>query len=287
VPSVPSLALGSGEVTLLGMTSAYATFANEGMVPTPTLIRRVETFGGEVLFQSAEPPHRVVSETTAFLMSNMMADVINAGTATTARAAGFSLPAAGKTGTTNDYHDAWFVGFTPKLVTGVWIGYDQPKTIIGNGYAAQLAVPLWARFMISATRGDEPVWFRPPSTITSATICRLSGKLATDGCRTVETVDDQGNLSIRSQVYDEYFVRGTEPIEYCPLHGVHTGSVGSLAAVEAPPAPEVHAPAHDPEHRPAVTGGVVTVPPPPAEPKPAPEQPEKKKRGFWGRVFGR
>ncbi len=89
-----------------------------------------------MLFQSVEPPHRAVSESTAFLMSTMMADVINAGTATTARAAGFTLPAAGKTGTTNDYHDAWFVGFTPKLVTGVWVGYDQPKTIIGNGYAA-------------------------------------------------------------------------------------------------------------------------------------------------------
>ena len=117
------------------------------MVPTPSLIRRVETTKGEVLFEGATPAHRAVSESTAFLMSTMMADVINAGTATTARAAGFTLPAAGKTGTTNDYHDAWFVGFTPKLVTGVWVGYDQPRTIISNGYAAQLAVPMWAHFM--------------------------------------------------------------------------------------------------------------------------------------------
>jgi 1A family penicillin-binding protein len=287
VPSVPSLALGSGEVTLLGMTAAYATFANQGMVPTPTLIRRVEATSGEVLFQSAEPPHRAISESTAFLMSAMMSDVINAGTATTARAAGFSLPAAGKTGTTNDYHDAWFVGFTPKLVTGVWLGYDQPKTIIGNGYAGTLAVPMWARFMISATRGDAPAWFRPPSTITSATICRLSGKLATDGCRSAIVVDNDGNPTARSQVYTEYFVRGTEPVDFCPLHSGYFGSLGTLVSSDLPP-PESRPSDRRDDRRPVVTGGVVTATPPASTP-PTEQQPEpnKKKRGFWGRIFGR
>jgi len=288
VPSVPSLALGSGEVTLVGMTAAYATFANQGMVPTPSLIRRVETTKGEVLFEGATPAHRAVSESTAFLMSTMMADVINAGTATTARAAGFTLPAAGKTGTTNDYHDAWFVGFTPKLVTGVWVGYDQPRTIISNGYAAQLAVPMWAHFMIDATRGDEPAWFKAPGTITSAEICRLSGKLATDGCRSVLTTDEHGNASIKSQVYTEYFVRGTEPMDWCPLHTSVPQFPGSLASTVAPP------PAHDQHpsdrtespNQPAATAGVASNTPgatPPTEAKP--EQP--KKRGFWGRIFGR
>jgi penicillin-binding protein 1A len=289
VPSVPSLALGSGEVTLAGMTAAYATFANQGMVPTPSLIRRVETTKGQLLFESATPPHRAVSESTAFLMSTMMADVINAGTATTARAAGFTLPAAGKTGTTNDYHDAWFVGFTPKLVTGVWVGYDQPRTIISNGYAAQLAVPMWARFMITATRGDDPTWFRAPETITSAEICRLSGKLATDGCRSVLTTDDKGNESIRSQVYTEYFVRGTEPIEYCPLHSRIPQFPGSLASTVAPP------PAHDQHssdraeapNQPSATGNVASSTPGAASTSPAPKPEQPKKRGFWGRIFGR
>src|SRR5690348_7597644 len=122
----------------------------------------------------------------------MMADVINAGTASTARAAGFTLPAGGKTGTTNDYHDAWFVGYTPKIVTGVWVGYDMPRTIIANGYAAELAVPIWARFMKSATRGDDPAWFKAPPDVTSATICRLSGALATDSCRDAVVYDDEG-----------------------------------------------------------------------------------------------
>jgi penicillin-binding protein 2D len=288
VPSVPSLALGSGEVTLLGMTAAYATFANQGMLPTPTLIRRVETTAGEVLFESVEPPRRAVSEATAFLMDSMMADVINAGTATTARAAGFSLPAAGKTGTTNDYHDAWFVGFTPKLVTGVWVGYDQPRTIIGNGYAGTLAVPMWARFMKSATSGDEPTWFRAPATIGSATICRLSGKLATDGCRAVPMADDEGNISIRSQVYTEHFVHGTEPVDYCPLHSGDFGSLGALASADLPPHSNGRPPeARGDERRPAVTGGIVTPQSPASTSTPEPQESPKKKRGFWGRIFGR
>src|SRR5438132_9643593 len=156
VPSVPSLALGSGEVTVQAMTAAYAAFANHGLVPKPMLIRRVEDRDGRVLFSQQPSSRRAISETTAFLMANMLADVINAGTGARARRLGFTLPAAGKTGTTNDFNDAWFVGFTPKLVTGVWVGFDQPRTILPNGFAADIAVPLWAAFMKSATRGATP-----------------------------------------------------------------------------------------------------------------------------------
>ena len=134
MPSVPSLALGSGEVTLASMTAAYAAFANQGRVPKPIVIRRVEDRDGRLLFEAQLSSARAISETTAFLMSNMLADVINAGTAAGARGLGFKLPAAGKTGTTNDYNDAWFIGYTPKLVTGVWVGFDQPRTILPNGY---------------------------------------------------------------------------------------------------------------------------------------------------------
>jgi penicillin-binding protein 1A len=127
VPSVPSLALGSGEVTVASMTAAYAAFANHGIVPKPVFIRRVEDRDGVLLYQSHEAGTRAISDVTAFLMSNMLADVINAGTGARARSIGFKLPAAGKTGTTNEYRDAWFVGFTPTLVTGVWVGFDQPR----------------------------------------------------------------------------------------------------------------------------------------------------------------
>jgi len=283
VPSVPSLALGSGEVTLSSMTAAYAAFANAGMVQTPMLVRRVETTDGEVLFTAEPQPQRAVSEQTAFLMSNMMADVVNSGTGAAARSVGFKLPAAGKTGTTNDYHDAWFVGFTPKLATGVWIGYDQPKTIIGGGYASVLAVPVWGRFMVTATSKDRPEWFSAPENITSVAICRLSGKLATDSCREATAADGEG-ANNGPMVYTEYFVAGTEPTDTCPIHrrllpsplralaGLFSPGHTAASATEpvAPQAPAPHA---------------NEAPPPPApQATPQPEQPKKK--GFWSRVFG-
>ena len=91
-------------------------------------------------------------------MADMLRGVIDGGTGYGVRQMGFTLPAGGKTGTTNDYKDAWFIGFTPSLVTGVWVGYDQPQTIRRNGYAAELAVPMWTRFMKVATKGMKPAW---------------------------------------------------------------------------------------------------------------------------------
>ena len=279
VPSVPSLALGSGEVTLSSMTAAYAAFANGGMVQAPMLVRRVETTQGEVLYTAKQEPQQAVSEQTAFLMSNMMADVINAGTGAAARSVGFRLPAAGKTGTTNDYHDAWFVGFTPKLAAGVWVGYDQPRTIIGGGYASVLAVPVWGRFMAAATAKDRAEWFSTPARITSATICRLSGKLATDSCHESVT-DAKGHVTNESTVYTEYFVEGTEPTELCPIHRrLTTNPFKALAALISPGRAS------------SPTEPVVTQPPTqhvetaPAPPQPTP-QAEQKKRGFWSKVFG-
>ena len=221
VPNVPSLALGSGEVTLMAMTAAYAAFANKGMLPPSILVRRVEDLEGEVLFESKEAPKRVVSETTAFLLTSMLADVVNQGTAYKARQVGFTLPAGGKTGTTNDYVDAWFVGFTPSLATGVWVGFDQPQTILANGYAGDLAVPLWARFMRDATKGDKPDWFSPPKNIVGVNVCRMSGKLPNKGCDAVEVLTDSGEVQMRSMVYTDYFVRGRQPTEVCPLHEGH------------------------------------------------------------------
>ena len=116
----------------MSMTSAYAHLPRRH-APEPILIRRVETTEGEVLFTAMPRADRAVSEATAFLMTTMMADVVNGGTGWQARNVGFKLPAAGKTGTTNDYRDAWFVGYTPHLAAGVWVGYDQPRTSIVRG----------------------------------------------------------------------------------------------------------------------------------------------------------
>lgn len=277
MPHVPSLALGSGEVTLLSLTAAFGAFANEGRLTTPTFVRSVTTGDGQVLYRSNVQTRDAVSPATAFLISSMLQDVVNAGTAWQTRQIGFRLPAAGKTGTTNEYRDAWFVGYTPNLVTGVWIGYDQPRTIVNGGYAAELAVPLWARFMMAATRDDKPSWFRTPSTVTVAEICPLSGRLATDACR--------GS----GPTHREYFVRGTQPIDSCLVHrdpvlrGFTADS--ALRFPGAPPVPgsregAVQAPAATPA---PATGAASSAA---AAPAVAEEAQPKKKRGFWSRLFG-
>ncbi len=283
LPSVPSLALGSGEVTLQSLTSAYAAFANHGSVPRPMLIRRVEDQDGHVLFENHELSTRAISDATAFLMSTMMADVINAGTGARARSLGFTLPAAGKTGTTNDFNDAWFVGFTPKLVAGVWVGFDQPHTILPHGFAADIAVPVWATFMKAATRNDKPEWLLPPPDVIAVNVCRLSGRLPSDGCDSVEVVSSDGQIDRRSMIYTEYFARGSEPTTYCDLHPARgiSGRIADVLGIGTPPAP---ARADDPAVVaapvvPAATSGIDPQIPPPVEQT-------KPKRGFWSRIFG-
>ena len=182
MPPVPSLALGTGEVSLLELTAAYGVFANEGKWRQPILIRKVLDRQGREIYRAPGVERRVISEATAYVMTSMMADVIDRGTAYTARTSGFKFPAAGKTGTSQAYADAWFVGYTTHLVTGVWFGYDQPQTIVKRGYASVVAVPTWARFMAAAHEGLENDWFDMPRSVTKVTLCRLSGQLATDRC---------------------------------------------------------------------------------------------------------
>jgi 1A family penicillin-binding protein len=162
LPVVPSVALGSGEVTLSQITAAFGAFANNGAVFQPILIRKVLDRDGRVLFEAKQEAQQAIRPVTAYLMADMLRGVVDYGTAYGVRQAGFRLPAAGKTGTTNDYKDAWFIGFTPNLVTGVWVGYDQPRTIRRHGYAAELAVPMWTRFMKEATKGQPAAWIRAP-----------------------------------------------------------------------------------------------------------------------------
>ena len=300
LPEVPSLALGSGEVTLLSMTSAYSAFANQGMFTPPAFIRRVDDSSGHVLYMSSTRADRALSEATAFIMTSMMSDVINGGTAWQARRVGFTLPAAGKTGTTNDYRDAWFVGFTPHLVAGVWIGYDMPRTIIANGYAGELAVPLWGRFMAVATRNDKPDRFAMPSTVVPVTICRLSGQLPTEGCESAVLFDSDGNPTDRSMLYTEYFVRGTEPTAYCPLHSggfdvvATSGDPRTRSAVTATsgtatpqvsPVDHLHDPSNPKTD--AQLGDNATPAADPTASAPDPSSSQPRKRGFWGRIFRR
>jgi membrane peptidoglycan carboxypeptidase len=251
----------------------------------------VEDSDGKVLFDDPAKADRAVSEATAFLMASMLQDVINAGTAYRARQNGFMLPAAGKTGTTNDYNDAWFVGFTPKLVTGVWIGFDQPKTIIRNGYAGEIAVPLWGSFMKVATKDDKPEWLARPAAVTSANVCRISGKLPNGGCDHVEVINRDGMVESRSMIYTEYFVKGTQPTTVCPLHEPRSfmdAIAGVFGKDSGPPPMPVGAtglPVPSAPERPS--SGPAAQPAPAPTTAPAGEEPAApKKRGFWSRVFG-
>ena len=209
-------------------------------------------------------------------MTSMLSDVVNYGTAYKARQEGFTLPAAGKTGTTNDYVDAWFVGFTPHLVTGVWVGFDKPRTIIANGFAGELAVPLWARFMKQATAKDKPETFKAPQGLTAANVCRESGKLPGAFC------DARHHRLLRAW--------------HCADGSVSGARLLSIAArdIWLPPSRRASR-----QQRPAACQAVQTLA---IATDPAlsaigcahrrrdgrgPTEEPKKKRGFWGRIFGR
>ena len=216
-----------------------------------------------MIFEAERHERQAISETTAFLMSSMLADVVDSGTAARARTLGFKLPAAGKTGTTNDFVDAWFVGFTPRLVAGVWVGYDESRPIMANGFAAGIAVPLWAEFMKAATRNDAKDWFDPPPESSPFRCAAISGMLPVTGCKSVQTVDANGNVSYKSAVYTEYFARGKEPVQTCDVHSKphwrqprsrrrqNPPRASHLGLPEAPP--ESPPPAENP---PAVTSSV-------------------------------
>jgi membrane carboxypeptidase/penicillin-binding protein len=296
MPQVPSLALGAAEVTLQGMAGAYASFANGGEVVKPLFIRRVEDQDGIVLFEEKPESTRVFTKTTSFLVANMLTDVINAGTAYRARANGFTLPAAGKTGTTNDYNDAWFIGFTPHLLTGVWMGFDQPQTIVSNGYGGELAVPLWADFMKKATHGAKPDWLDRPEDVVAVDICRMSGKRPADGCTHVEVENKDGTTSVRSMVFTEYFLKGTEPSETCDLHD--SNFFQRLAGVFHKPGAtsvdQIGLPANAPS-APTARGDAARAASPAAadaargdgkDAKKDDGEDKRKKRGFWSRFFG-
>jgi penicillin-binding protein 1A len=231
LPLVPSLALGTGEVTLLELTAAYTAFANHGMTSLPRLFTRVEDGHGVTVHYQPERHTRALSEATAYMMSSMLSDVIGSGTGTGVRAAGFRLPAGGKTGTTDEYADAWFIGYTPHVVTGVWFGLDSPAPIMARGFGGIVAAPTWAHFMRRATQGARPDWYDMPPGVEKVRVCRLSGARAAPSCRhqyvpaqtTVLTAAQHmipvpGLPPSEPPVYEELFPLGMMSSEICPLH---------------------------------------------------------------------
>jgi penicillin-binding protein 1B len=196
----PSIALGVFEATPLEIAQAYMVFPNAGTLRPLRAISRLVSGGQDVALDNGAPKTVARADTT-FLVTNMMRSVLNEGTGAGARAAGFALDAAGKTGTTNDLRDAWFVGFTPELLTVVWVGLDDNLPLGLSG--SQAALPIWTAFMSRALAGRPSIPFQAPDDISMVDIDRDTGKIAGPMC---------------PRVFSEAFIRGTEPTEVCPLH---------------------------------------------------------------------
>ena len=179
---VYSVALGTFGVSPLEMAAAYATFASGGVRHPPYWIRRVEDVSGRVLQEHIITGERVLNESINFQLVDMMAGVIDDGTGNGVRRMGFALPAAGKTGTTNDYNDAWFTGFTPNLSTSVWVGFDRGQGMRDKNGAGitggRGAAPIWAQFMKQATEGEPPRTFMAPPDIYFKKVNPETGSLA-------------------------------------------------------------------------------------------------------------
>jgi penicillin-binding protein 1B len=206
----PSIALGVFEASPVEMTSAYTIFANNGtMHPLRALTSIVENGKARAV---AEPPAKTIARPDAtFLVVNMMRSVMNEGTGAAARSAGFALDAAGKSGTTNDLRDAWFIGLTPELLTAVWVGFDNNQPIGLSG--SQAALPIWTSFMKRALAGRPSTSFDVPEDIVFADIDKDTGQLATPACPVV---------------IHEAFLAGTEPHQTCELHGGGHGFLSTL-----------------------------------------------------------
>ena len=204
LPDVPSLSLGTGLVTPLDLTAAYSAFPNGGYAVRPRGIARVIDADGGVAFDNPVNEERVINEQVAFQMVSMLEDVVERGTGSPARATyGVRFPVAGKTGTTDEFRDAWFVGFTNNVVAGVWVGEDQPASIGREGYGARYALPIWSDFIKAAVRTRGADAFEAPDGLQEVQLCKVSYLKPVETC----------------PVYTEYFKEGDQiPTRLCPIH---------------------------------------------------------------------
>lgn len=203
-----SLALGgiTDGVTNLELTASYAAIANRGTYVEPVFYTKVLDHNGNVLLENVPETHRVIKESTAYLLTSAMTDVVTSGTGTNARIS--NMATAGKTGSTSDYNDVWFVGYTPYYTAGIWSGYDENKPQTGSQRRYHRA--LWGKIMSRIHETLEYASFTKPDGLVTASICKKSGKLAVPGlCDN----DPRGSM-----VYTETFISGTEPTDVCDNH---------------------------------------------------------------------
>jgi penicillin-binding protein 1B len=263
IRATPAMALGAYDVTPLEIAGAYTLFANRGIMVHPRFIERIVDNLGDSSWISHPETKKILDQRVDFLMVNLMQEVLRSGTGAAVRSRGFSLVAAGKTGTS---HDAWFAGFTTKLLCVVWVGlddYQDLKTVLGSvdSQGSKVALPIWTEFMKRAHKhrayrdvGD----FDVPEGVVSAQIDPDSGALATSAC---------------PQVTTDYYLLGTQPVQFCPLHqGGSTEIAGWETASPAPATlPNVPAPS--------------TSLPPPSDPRQTPaDKQEPAKRGLFEKL---
>jgi penicillin-binding protein 1A len=190
VPHGPAIYIGSFETDLKDLTAAYTLFPNAGVRKQAYIIERIDNQQHKPIYLAAHISQPTLDPGAAWMTSRLMQEVLIQGTAASARSLGFKLPAAGKTGTTNDYKDAWFLGYTSTLTCGVWVGFDQPTTIIPHGYGAALALPVWVQVMNKASRHYPAEQLQPPVPLQHTTVCSISNQLATTGCMSAGTAFD-------------------------------------------------------------------------------------------------
>ncbi|MDX1981393.1 MAG: PBP1A family penicillin-binding protein [Bryobacteraceae bacterium] len=260
IQATPSVALGAYEVTPLEIAGAYTVFSNHGVYVKPGWIRSIRNEAGDVIHEAKPVQRAVLDPRIAYMMTNMMEEVMRTGTGAGVRARGFNLPAAGKTGSS---HDGWFAGFTSKLICIVWVGFDDNKELPLEG--AHSALPIWTEFMKRAHQHREYAGAQPffaPNGILSVEIDPLSGQLAASGCP-----------NTRSEV----FVAGSQPQEMCRLHRGGATHVASWETEEQTTTPAA---------APSAPRRVAQVKVPERQVEAAPVQPpaEPKRKGFFGRI---
>ncbi len=267
----PAVALGAYEVTPIEVAGAYTIFPNRGVFVKPTYVKSIRSESGSEVFASKIERKPVIDPRVAYLMTNLMEEVLRSGTGAASRGRGFILPAAGKTGTS---HDGWFAGFTSRIICVVWVGFDDNRELKLEG--AQSALPIWTEFMKRAHKHREYRNVHPfaaPEGIVSVEVDPQSGQLATANCKDAKA---------------EVFIAGSQPTQTCALHGGGRSQVMGWDA-NPPPAPVGEtAPTERREvaANPAPAAGerrpVATIP---IQPRQAPAQkPPGEKKGLFGRL---
>jgi penicillin-binding protein 1A len=211
VPRQPSAALGASSATPLELTHAYTAFANLGTAVRPRFVLRVEDEDGEVLWRADDEPRsrEVLDAAVAYVVTDLLRDAVRRGTG--AAAGGIGVPSAGKTGTTNERQDVWFVGYTPDIVGTVWMGFDQPQTIVHGASGGTLAAPVWARIARNVySHRRRPGSWAAPSGVVHRMVDATTGEVIADGC-----------YAASGKTYREVFLAGVEPPAVCPSGGLN------------------------------------------------------------------